>query len=296
MRIKYLFRYKINSVSICCLPCPPHQRCAALYKAALVVAVVLLLLLPPLSSLLSSSLSSLSSLSLSLSSSSIHPPPCPLLPPPPKKASTRSPQSSAAALPSYIAAAVEHCLHCQPRLPLPSSIAAVKCPRLLSPPTATAVEQHICRCFLATAVERRQTLLPDQISLLAAAVVHCHRRTPPLIAPVYCAGVSVFHCRCQMLTPATNTCHSHTLTPATTMQGCVMPPTIVVPQSPHPQMRTTSFRGDVSRPPASSVVIAPHLHHPPTAFHCCPQPLLIVKYMFFANCGTFILTHTTPSP
>ena len=57
IKIKYFFRLKINSLSICRLPCwPPRQRCAALSKAVLVGAVVSSLSLPPLPSLLPLSL------------------------------------------------------------------------------------------------------------------------------------------------------------------------------------------------------------------------------------------------
>jgi hypothetical protein len=75
------------------------------------------------------------------------------------------------------------------------------------------------------------------------------------------------------------TCHRQTLTPATTARGYTMPPRIVVPRSPCPRMQTTSLRDDVSRPPWSSVVIAPHLRHPPTAFQRHQhQPMLIIEY------------------
>ena len=96
---------------------------------------------------------------------------------------------------------------------------------------------------------------------------------PPSIVPLLPSFIIAGKRRCPLRNlPPSN---RQTLTPAATTRGYAMPPTIVVPQSPCPRTRTTSFRDNVTRPPWSSVVIAPHLRH--------HQPLLITPVFFAAR-------------
>ena len=212
-----------------------------LSKATLIGAVDLLLSLPLLSLLLPSLLF-LPLLSLSLSSHCVLRPPLPL---PPIKASTQSPQSSPATLLSYIYTAAKLCLHCPLHPPLP---------RCHHPPPPLLNANFT----IVTS--------PPQFN----AVKHCHPIECPCLLPQSYI-TTIERCRRQTTTPAMNTCHIQTLMHATTT-----PPEIVVPLSPRPLTWMALFRDDVSRPLSSSVVIAPHPHHPPTAFQCHLQPLLIV--------------------
>jgi hypothetical protein len=108
----------------------------------------------------------------------------------------------------------------------------------------------------------------NTVATIKAPAHHHHCPLPPSNAAVNCitvncATIAVVHCRRQMPTPAVNTCHRQTLTPPATTQMYVMPPTIVVPQSPHPQTRMTLFIDDVLHLLLSLVILASHPHHPP---------------------------------
>jgi hypothetical protein len=203
-RINYInyderqFRLKIKSVSVCCLPCPPHQGYATLSKAVLVVVVILLLSLPPLLLLLPSSLLLPGLSLLSLSSCCL---PNQLLPLPPITASTQSPQSSAAASPSSIAAVIDVQCTCHHRPPSPPSNANARYCHP-PPPMSNAIFAIVTLPPPSNATKHCHH---DHTHPLTAPVIHYHHQTPPSIAPPAMQPRR----RCSSLPSNANACYEH---------------------------------------------------------------------------------------
>jgi hypothetical protein len=110
----------------------------------------------------------------------------------------------------FIAATIEHLLHCLPLPPLPSSIAAIRRQSLLSPPAAGLLLNTIfVTVIFATTVDAIKNWCHDLIPPLATTVINCHHQTLLLNA----TAVSVVHRRYQRLTPAVNNRHHQIQTP-----------------------------------------------------------------------------------
>ena len=199
---------------------------------------------------------------------------------------------------------VNHC-HCHPlRLPLnPCSLLLPPCHRTLPPPSNSVFIVHRAHhCRLPSPLAHCRHLPPLLLNAIFAnftsppqlnALKHCHLIKRPCSLPLSCI-TTIKHCHSQTPTPDTNTCHIQTLMPATTMQGCAMPPEILVPLSSRPWTLMMLFRDNVSCPPSSS-------SSPPIRVtHLLPSiavssPCWLLN-MLFANFGTFILALTPLSP
>jgi hypothetical protein len=128
----------------------------------------------------------------------------------------------------------------------------------------------------------------NQMPLFTAAIIHYHHQTLLSIVPLS------MHCHhWRSLPPSNANAYCEHLPPSNTdtcnynAKGCNAIDDCCT-QSPCPWMQKTTFRDEFLCPLLSLVVIAAHPGHPPTAFYCRLQSLLIVKYIY-TNFSTFIL-------